>query len=174
MFGIGLVLASGGRTVEQLTKDGAFTAALPDKSTSNPAEAWKALCAPSATAMPSLRRLCDASTADDINIFVAAGNRLVRKVVLQYAAVRWYGCTASAASCVHPPCAWAAELLGDGLQKELLQKDLLGPFHGPQMALDVRGGPMKGPLAEGPLLDLPNGPMTNATRKKQKAKAAKG
>ena len=42
------------------------------------------------------------------------------------------------------------------------------------MALDVRGGPMKGPLAEGPLLDLPNGPMTNATRKKQQAKAAKG
>ena len=88
----------------------------------------------------------------DLNLYVAAANRMAKPAVFSYVTRRWYNCSTadSPSECPQPDSDWAAKLLSKPTanhQSEPLSER--GPFHGPHMRLDVRGGPARGPMAMG-------------------------
>ena len=131
----------------------------PDWKGSDPADVWHELCREPGgerqrqTLSAALTRLCSVAGPADLNLYVAAHSRLVKRGVMEYVATRWY-CTQVGEHCpmIDPyPPRWAMPLLDRA--KERTPGGLSsGPFHGPDVPLDARGGPTKGPMAMGTLI----------------------
>lgn len=155
MFGIG-VLWGGATGTAELDSGRSW----PQWSGSNdPAAVWRELCPGggkiAGSTIEAMRRLCTVSSPLDLNVFVAAAGRVVRRAVMHYAAVRWYSIDAKDNPAFVAP-GWAKALLAGGATDVVGQLPA-GPFHGEGTGLDAKGGPAKGPLAIGNYLAFGDG-----------------
>lgn len=160
-FGIGVVWPNPPSSVAEPDADAPgwprwTTGATAFADATTPAAVWRELCASKqrdgtiGSTIPLIRRVCTLSTEADLNVFVAAANRLVKRPIMQYAAAKWYAAQAVANKSFVPP-SWASGLLAGGAF-EVASKLPKGPFNGEGVPLDVRGGPTQGELATGPTI----------------------